>query len=153
MHTCMPEESTRSLYRWLWATMWLLGIGPLEEQTMLLTSEPSLQHPLLKLLIIFYLLPMCAWVSRCVPQYPWNQDNKFQELVLFFLLSPSLVLVFCLPDFSPSILLFLPPSLHSCIFPFFLRSFLCPKISFLLEVILLILFHRWPAEERLERCL
>ena len=26
MYACRPEESTRSHYRWLWATMWLLGI-------------------------------------------------------------------------------------------------------------------------------
>jgi hypothetical protein len=32
-------------YRWLWATMWLLELnsGPLEEQSVLLTAEPSLQ--------------------------------------------------------------------------------------------------------------
>jgi hypothetical protein len=28
MYTCMPEEGTRSRYRWLWATTWLLGIEP-----------------------------------------------------------------------------------------------------------------------------
>ena len=46
MYTCMPEEGIRSHYRWLWATLcgcWELNSGPLEEQTMLLTSEPSLQ--------------------------------------------------------------------------------------------------------------
>jgi len=26
IYTCMPEEGIRSLYRWLWATVWLLGI-------------------------------------------------------------------------------------------------------------------------------
>ena len=26
MYACRPEEGTRSHYRWLWATMWLLGI-------------------------------------------------------------------------------------------------------------------------------
>jgi hypothetical protein len=26
IYTCMPEEGIRSHYRWLWATMWLLGI-------------------------------------------------------------------------------------------------------------------------------
>jgi len=26
MYTCVPEEGIRSHYRWLWATMWLLGI-------------------------------------------------------------------------------------------------------------------------------
>ena len=26
MYICMPEEDMRSHYRWLWATMWLLGI-------------------------------------------------------------------------------------------------------------------------------
>ena len=26
MYACRPEEGTRSYYRWLWATMWLLGI-------------------------------------------------------------------------------------------------------------------------------
>jgi hypothetical protein len=41
-----PEEGIRSHYRWLWATMWLLGIEltwSLEEQSVLLTAEPSLQ--------------------------------------------------------------------------------------------------------------
>ena len=45
------EKGTRSHYRWLKATMWLLGIElrkfqePLEEQSVLLTSEPPLQPP------------------------------------------------------------------------------------------------------------
>ena len=26
MDTCMPEEGIRSRYRWLWATIWVLGI-------------------------------------------------------------------------------------------------------------------------------
>jgi len=45
-------------YRWLRATTWLLGLGlnsePLEEQPVLITTEPSLQ--LLKLLFksLFY---------------------------------------------------------------------------------------------------
>jgi len=27
MYTCTPEEGIRSLYRWSWATIWLLGTG------------------------------------------------------------------------------------------------------------------------------
>jgi hypothetical protein len=57
VHTCMCGASDARKedpilwnfnYRWLWATMWLLGIelGPLEEQPVLLTTESSLQ-PLL----------------------------------------------------------------------------------------------------------
>ena len=43
MYACRPEEGTRSHYRQQWATMWLLGLnsGPLEGQSVLLTSEPS----------------------------------------------------------------------------------------------------------------
>jgi hypothetical protein len=41
----MPEEGARYHYSWLCATMWLLDLnsGLLEEQSVLLTSEPSLQ--------------------------------------------------------------------------------------------------------------
>jgi hypothetical protein len=41
-----PEEGIGSHFRWLWATMWLLGLnlGPLEEQSVLLTTEPLLKH-------------------------------------------------------------------------------------------------------------
>jgi hypothetical protein len=47
-----PENAIKSHYRWLWATMWVLGIElrTLEEQSVLLTSEPSLQP---KMLIFF----------------------------------------------------------------------------------------------------
>jgi hypothetical protein len=40
-----PEEGIRSHYRWLWATTWYwkLNSGPLGEQPVLLTTEPSLQ--------------------------------------------------------------------------------------------------------------
>ena len=40
-----PEEGVRSHYRWLGATMWLLGIELRisEEQSVLLIVEPSLQ--------------------------------------------------------------------------------------------------------------
>ena len=38
-----PEEGIGSYYRWLWATMWELNSGPLEEQSVLLTADPSLQ--------------------------------------------------------------------------------------------------------------
>jgi hypothetical protein len=40
-----PEEGIRSHYRWLWASMWLLVLnsGPLEEQSVLSTAEPSYQ--------------------------------------------------------------------------------------------------------------
>jgi hypothetical protein len=36
-----PEEGIGSHCRWLWATMLLLGIEPLEEQSVLLITEPS----------------------------------------------------------------------------------------------------------------
>ena len=39
-----PEEGIGSHYRWLWAT-WELNSGPLEEQSVLFTTEPSLQPP------------------------------------------------------------------------------------------------------------
>jgi len=37
------EEGIGSHYRWLWATVWDLNSAPLEEQSVLLTTEPSLQ--------------------------------------------------------------------------------------------------------------
>ena len=45
LYAWRPEEGARPLYRWLWANMWLLGIElrTLEEQAVLLTTEPSLQ--------------------------------------------------------------------------------------------------------------
>ena len=59
MCACRPEEGTRSHYRWLLATMWLLGIElgePLEEQPVLLTSEPSFQP-----CISIFELCVCVW--------------------------------------------------------------------------------------------
>jgi hypothetical protein len=40
-----PEEGVRSHYGWLLATMWFLDLnsGPSEEQSVVLTAEPSLQ--------------------------------------------------------------------------------------------------------------
>lgn len=45
MSSDTPEEGIRSYLRWLGATMWLwdLNPGPLEEQSELLTTEPSIQ--------------------------------------------------------------------------------------------------------------
>ena len=51
MYTCLSEEGIRSHYRWLWTTMWLLGIElrTLGRTAVSLTAEPSLQ-PLSSLL-------------------------------------------------------------------------------------------------------
>lgn len=56
MFVCRPEEGTRSRYRWLWATMWLLELNsePLEEQTVLLTFEASLHPFVLIFLFCFF---------------------------------------------------------------------------------------------------
>jgi hypothetical protein len=48
-------------YRWLWATMWLLRIEPLEEQAVLLTAESSFQ-PQVLLLIICFLIVECLHI-------------------------------------------------------------------------------------------
>jgi hypothetical protein len=47
MHSCIPEGSIRSHYRWLGAAMWVLGIQlrTSGKQPLLLTTEPSLQSP------------------------------------------------------------------------------------------------------------
>lgn len=61
--------------RWFGATVWVLGWkpGPLEEQLLLLTTEPSFHPiPLFKKLL-FYFINVCVYM-------PWykcdNQDNK-----------------------------------------------------------------------------
>ena len=48
MYDFVPEEGTRSHYRRLLVTCgcWELSAGPLEEQTVLLTAEPSLWLPI-----------------------------------------------------------------------------------------------------------
>ena len=44
MCTCVPEEGTRSHYRWLRATMWLIGIElRTSGRAVLLTAEPYFQ--------------------------------------------------------------------------------------------------------------
>jgi hypothetical protein len=56
-----PEEGIRSLW-WLWATMWFwdLNSGPLEEQSVLLKSEPSLQPCFYFIyFILFYFILLC----------------------------------------------------------------------------------------------
>jgi MYXO-CTERM domain-containing protein len=42
MCACRPEEGTRSPYRWLWVTMWLLGLEHRISRRAA-SSEPSLQ--------------------------------------------------------------------------------------------------------------
>ena len=55
-----PEECIRSYYRWLWLCgCWELNSEPLEEQSVLFSTEPSLQ-PLKKILIL---------------KKNWNQDK------------------------------------------------------------------------------
>jgi hypothetical protein len=41
VYICTPEKGMGSYYRWLWATVWVLGI--LEEQPVLLTAELTLK--------------------------------------------------------------------------------------------------------------
>jgi hypothetical protein len=48
-----PEEGLRSHYRWLGASMWLLGVEPLGDESVLLTNEPSLQPKQRLLGIVF----------------------------------------------------------------------------------------------------
>ena len=43
MCACRPEEGIRSRYRWIRATMWLLGIELRTGTLTLLASEPSVQ--------------------------------------------------------------------------------------------------------------
>ena len=54
MYACRSEEDTRSHYRWCEPSCgcWELNSGPLVEQSVLLTSEPSLQP------LIYYILPI-----------------------------------------------------------------------------------------------
>ena len=60
-----PEEGIWSHYRWLWASpcgCWELNSGPLEEQSVLLTIEPSLQP-----LSLIHLLTM--YTEFCLHAY------------------------------------------------------------------------------------
>jgi hypothetical protein len=65
-----PAEGIRSHYKWLWATMWLLGIELRKSSQVLLTS----------LLPWFYLLyVMCiylnVYMSRMCMQCPWRPEG------------------------------------------------------------------------------
>ena len=55
---------------------WELNLGPLEEQAVLLTKEPSVQAPCFLNLIVLSILCACA---TCV----WRSEDNSQELVLF----------------------------------------------------------------------
>jgi hypothetical protein len=61
----IPEEDITSHYRWLWATVWFweLNSRPLEEQSMLLTAEPSLQPKLLKLALTSQVQGSQVWAT------------------------------------------------------------------------------------------
>ena len=68
-----PEEGIRSLYRWL-------NSGPLEEQTVLLTTEPSLQPSLLFSIIntiLNWLLSFSLFI--------YNFACSWTNIILFFI--------------------------------------------------------------------
>lgn len=68
IYACILEEGARSHYRWLWAGNWtqeLWSSGPLEEQSVLSTSEPSLQPCYL----VFF--------SYCSDEIPWQGKGVY----------------------------------------------------------------------------
>jgi hypothetical protein len=84
-----PEEGIRSHYRWLWATMWLLGIElrSSEEQSVLSTAEPSLHTPTLITCHIFistcYLCVLGEGKENVIA-HVWRSEENFQESILCF---------------------------------------------------------------------
>jgi hypothetical protein len=71
---------------------WGLNSGPLEEQIVLLTAEPSLQYNVVYILLFklssvcFVCVCACVSVCRytCLPLYVWRSEDNFQEIILSF---------------------------------------------------------------------
>ena len=72
---CMPEEGTRSHYRWLWATMWLLGI----ELRTFGRAGSALNH----------------WAISPVPYHSTIQSALYVLLILTVNLSTQLEMPMC----------------------------------------------------------
>jgi hypothetical protein len=56
IYICLPEESIRSHYRWLWATMWLLGIELRTSGRAASALNPwAISPALINLLLIYFM--------------------------------------------------------------------------------------------------
>lgn len=88
MYVYTPEEGTQSHYRWLWATLWMLG--PQEELSVLLTSEPPFQPKHVDLKRTLVHLFICIWICAClhefahhmhkVPMWTWREHWISRQL-------------------------------------------------------------------------
>ena len=79
---CRPEEGTRSHHRWCEPSYggWELNSGPLEEQTVLLTPEPSPQAPktlILKIKLFFYVNMRRTEKAASSPFPYWSSLHLF----------------------------------------------------------------------------
>jgi len=74
MYACRPEEGIRSQYRWLWATMWLLGI---ELRTSRRADNALNLWAISPAPIDFFLFKnvyYSVWAGTCMLQYSlWSQ--------------------------------------------------------------------------------
>lgn len=82
MYTYMPEEEIRSLYRWLWAAMWLLGIEP---------GPPEGQPALSPILVFGEWVPLWLRTQDSASQVPGRpHSTQFSVLPMLLSVQPSL---------------------------------------------------------------
>jgi hypothetical protein len=84
MYACMSEESTRSHYRWLLPTMWLLGIELRTSRRSARASSP-LSHPFQGILMP---LPLSSTISHW-PLRSFSSCHAFSSCVSMWYLSDS----------------------------------------------------------------
>ena len=83
-----PEEDIRSHYRWLWASMWLLGIELRTFGRAVLTTEPSLQHQNTFLRSYYWWLPFIqVWINLNISCFGLNWISWWlaRQFYFFFL--------------------------------------------------------------------
>ena len=93
MYTCMPEEGIRSHYRWLWSTMWLLGIELRTYVRAVSALNLWVISPVPWFSYIpwtswfhlstlrYYLVPLHGWLTSCFSSASKTNDEQAEEML------------------------------------------------------------------------